>query len=110
MLITARAVRYVSEQLNVPVLTTFTGSQINLYRIKRGYKPYKVWVGTRVKEITELVEANKWPHYPTRINPADLAFRGCSAQELLTLSLWWNGPSFLKEKKEKKDYWPKDGD
>ena len=31
-------------------------------------------------------------------NPADVVSRGVNPEQLKSLSLWWNGPSWLKEK------------
>jgi hypothetical protein len=98
-LCTARASRYVAEHLGLPVEACFADSQITLCRIRRGWKPFKQWVGARIKEITELVPSGNWYFVPGVENPADLVSRGCSATELLESELWWHGPKFLNEPK-----------
>ena len=45
-----------------------------------------------------------WRHCPGKDNPADLASRGTSTTLLMGSSLWWGGPSWLKEDE---DQWPK---
>ena len=34
------------------------------------------------------------------INPADIACRSCSGQELVGQELWWRGPEFLRNSSE----------
>ena len=102
-LCTARASRYVAEHLSLPIEACFSDSQITICRIKRGWKPFKQWVGARLKEITELVPAGNWYFVPGIENPADLVSRGCYATELLNSDLWWHGPKFLHADKEQ---WP----
>ena len=58
----------------------------------------------RVNEIRNLSSVNVWRFSPGSLNPADLPFRGISAQELSNESLWFNGPDFLSKDE---DEWPK---
>ncbi|KAL7724201.1 hypothetical protein ACLKA6_005768 [Drosophila palustris] len=60
------------------------------------------FVSNRVAEIQEWTENAEWRHVPTKQNPADIVSRGCDVDELVT-SIWFNGPSFLKEPR---DSWP----
>ncbi|KAM8701313.1 hypothetical protein ACLKA7_007761 [Drosophila subpalustris] len=60
------------------------------------------FVSNRVAEIQEWTENAEWRHVPTKQNPADIVSRGCDVNELVT-SIWFNGPSFLKEPR---DSWP----
>ena len=44
-----------------------------------------------------------WRYCPGTINPADIASRSCSGQELVGQELWWRGPEFLRNSSES---WP----
>ena len=55
-----------------------------------------------MKEIKSL-QATDIRFVPTEDNPADMATRGKTPQELSS-STWWNGPQWLKQPKDK---WPK---
>jgi len=64
------------------------------------------FVGNRVKEINDIIDANQWRHVTGESNPADLPSRGCSPQQLKE-SRWWEGPSWLYKDQEE---WPKSVD
>uniref|UniRef100_A0A7E4UVZ8 DUF1758 domain-containing protein n=1 Tax=Panagrellus redivivus TaxID=6233 RepID=A0A7E4UVZ8_PANRE len=42
-------------------------------------------------------------YVPTKLNPADIASRGCSPEELAISDLWWKGPKFIELTEEN---WP----
>ena len=44
-----------------------------------------------------------WNHVPTKDNPADLASRETTVQQLVDSQLWWTGPSWLAQES---DTWP----
>ena len=67
----------------------------------RRYKPF---VSHRVAEIQEHSSPQQWHHVPGTKNPADLASRGASIEDLIAPSCWVNGPEFLYQ--EESD-WPK---
>ena len=54
-----------------------------------------IFVANRVSQIQETIPRENWKHVPTKENPADVASRGTSVQELINNSLWWKGPDFL---------------
>ncbi|GIX88184.1 reverse transcriptase [Caerostris darwini] len=62
-----------------------------------------VFVNNRVREIRSLTKKEYWRHIPGKLNPADIASRGCTLQHLLQYG-WWEGPEFLKAFPEA---WPK---
>ncbi|GIY74460.1 endonuclease [Caerostris darwini] len=62
-----------------------------------------VFVNNRVREIRSLSKKEYWRHIPGKLNPADIASRGCTLQHLLQYG-WWEGPEFLKAFPEA---WPK---
>ena len=49
-------------------------------------------------------EPAEWQHVPTDQNPADLCTRGTTPKELSDCVLWWNGPEWLLDDRDK---WPK---
>lgn len=57
----------------------------------------KQFVYNRVNEIHELTDNSSWRHVPTEMNPADMASRGASPGQLQNSTMWFNGPSFLKQ-------------
>ncbi|XP_066595396.1 uncharacterized protein [Prorops nasuta] len=84
-------------------VTAWLDSRDALAWIKKHPSSWKVFVANRVSYIqTELPDCN-WMYVPTFDNPADLATRGMSANELKTAKLWWNGPEWLPKSKE---HWP----
>ena len=53
-------------------------------------------MSNRVAYIQERIPASSWHHIRSFNNPADLASRGCLPSELMSNTLWFNGPSFLQ--------------
>ncbi|XP_043862004.1 uncharacterized protein LOC122756464 [Drosophila santomea] len=69
-------------------------------------KPACTWttfVANRVAKIEQCTGGSKWGHVRSEDNPADLASRGVSPQELKDSALWWRGPAWLHLKQEQ---WP----
>ena len=60
-------------------------------------KPLQVYVRNRVDEIRSLVPNAKFSYVNTRENPSDLLSRGISVNVMAKSSLWWEGPSWLKD-------------
>ncbi|XP_075162872.1 uncharacterized protein LOC142235505 [Haematobia irritans] len=86
-------------------LTHFwTDSMIVLAWLQKPPCSWSAFVGNRVSEIVENVGSENWSHVDSESNPADVACRGCSPDELKTHHLWWTGPSWLKLPR---DHWPK---
>ena len=65
-------------------------------------KPLKTLVQNRVMEITETEDIS-FRYVITSQNPADLASRGVSAQDLDKRELWWHGPKWLQDSEKT---WP----
>ncbi|XP_048001463.1 uncharacterized protein LOC125238232 [Leguminivora glycinivorella] len=61
------------------------------------------FVKNRTSEIQESTNAASWRYVPSKENPADLVSRGLGADLIMNCSLWWSGPSFLKQDMA---YWP----
>ena len=79
----------------------WTDSQCVLHWMK-SHKPLPVFVQNRLKEITSHKDI-KFRYVTTTQNPADLATRGVSTEELVNNQLWWHGPSWLGDQETK---WP----
>ena len=73
----------------------FSDSQVTLWRLQNPYNNYKVFVANRLKTIQQLSSPSDWYYVSTGENPADLASRGEKLEELMSSSLWLNGPEFL---------------
>lgn len=80
----------------------WTDSCVAFYWITRNL-PWNVYVYNRVKEIRENCDSSNWYHIQGMLNWADVASRGCNAEQLLSLR-WWEGPSWLRLSQEE---WPK---
>ena len=74
-----------------------------LHWVRSHSRKFKVDVGNRVAEIQSASDPEQWRHVPTRVNPADKATRGMSAQQLAADPTWWHGPQFLQDSE---DSWP----
>jgi len=65
---------------------------------------WKTFVANRVSHTHEITAVENWNHISSKENPADLVSRGVDATTLSKLSLWWNGPTWLKQVET---YWPR---
>ena len=79
----------------------WTDNQCVLHWIM-GKKPLITFFQNQVKEITETKDIS-FRYVETNQNPADLATRGVSAQDLDTCELWWRGPKWLQDRQKT---WP----
>ncbi|XP_044571170.1 uncharacterized protein LOC123257198 [Drosophila ananassae] len=82
-------------------LYAWSDSTITLAWIKNGLNKIK-FIRRRTDEIRELKNA-EWNHIRSEDNPADLASRGVSANQLINCNLWWRGPKWLTDPKSQ---WP----
>ncbi|WKX90962.1 hypothetical protein Q1695_009644 [Nippostrongylus brasiliensis] len=64
-----------------------------------------VFIQNRVKTIRKNAPDTIFRYVPTNFNPADIGSRGSTIQQLTKNTLWWDGPSFLKNPE---DTWPED--
>lgn len=94
-LIGARMTRFVRKELRAGDLKAmlWTDSMCVLHWLKTS-KELSVFVGNRITEIKGEDDI-EFRYVPTSENPADLATRGVSLQDLS--SLWWQGPSCLRK-------------
>ena len=73
----------------------YSDSQVALFWIRGENKEWKPFAQNRVRTIKSLVPANNWKFCPGKDNPADLPSQGASVSELLTKSIWFQGPEWI---------------
>ncbi|XP_070143520.1 uncharacterized protein [Drosophila kikkawai] len=81
----------------------WTDSTIVLAWLNKPPCQWTTFVANRVTKIAQNADASQWSHMRSEHNPADLARRGVTAEELATSELWWHGPSWLTQQQ---DTWP----
>lgn len=92
------------ETIYSPAETYFwCDSMIVLHWLHSTTDNFKIFIAKRVKETLAVSKTSQWRHVSTKMNPADLISRGASPSQLSDSSLWWNGPSWLRESQES---WP----
>ena len=84
-------------------ITLWTDSQNCLAWIQSDSRQYKPYINNRVSAILDHSTAEQWKWTDTSNNPADLASRGVTLQQLKDCDLWWKGPRFLWDNNAK---WP----
>ena len=75
----------------------WTDSKVVLGYISNDARRFHVFVANRVQQIRDRTTPDQWRYVRSEENPADHASRGLSAKEL-TVSNWFQGPSFLWER------------
>ncbi|XP_029158459.1 uncharacterized protein LOC114930787 [Nylanderia fulva] len=79
---------------NVPI-HCWTDSSVVLAWLCATPSRWHTFIANRVSEIHSNLSNATWRHVPTAVNSADCASRGMSAPDLISHSLWWQGPSWL---------------
>lgn len=79
----------------------WTDSTIVLSWLRKTPSTWTTFVANRVCRIQENVGNHNWYHVKSEDNPADLGSRGSSPLDLANSSLWWHGPSWLRDHKSK---------
>lgn len=90
-------------QLDINSIFYWSDSTIVLSWISAQPRNWKTFVCNRVSEIQSLSNINDWYHIMSSNNPADTISRGTSPNDLECSSMWWYGPSYLKQPQES---WP----
>lgn len=75
----------------------WTDSSVVLAWLSKHPSHWTTFVGNRVSTILSCVDNSHWAHVQSAHNPADLASRGVTPQELVSSSLWSKGPAWLHE-------------
>ena len=73
----------------------WSDSRIVLGYIANTSKRFSPFVHNRVRAITSTTDIDQWYHVPGHLNPADIASRGASCDQIIK-STWFSGPDFLK--------------
>lgn len=73
-------------------LTAFCDSKIVLSWLDSHPTRWKVFIANRTTQILEFLSVDHWHYIDTKHNPADYASRGLFPNEIISNSLWWNGP------------------
>ena len=90
--------------LNVPLTHVYlwSDSTIALHWIASEPHRWTTFVANRVTQIRQLVPDVTWKHVRSGDNPADVASRGLTGDQLIACDLWWQGPTWLPDQ----DSWP----
>ncbi|KMQ87939.1 bel12-ag transposon polyprotein [Lasius niger] len=96
---------HIRASLNLPTAPVYlwSDSTVALHWIHGHASRWKTYVANRISQIQLLLPEARWRHVPGKENPADCASRGISPRELVSHSLWWTGPAWLRKDKES---WP----
>lgn len=89
---------------NVPI-HLWTDSSITYTWINNHPSRWKDFVHNRVCYIQETVPQAIWHFVPGHENPADLATRGLTPNQLSNMSIWWTGPPWILQQPS---MWPKE--
>ncbi|KAL4702477.1 hypothetical protein ACJJTC_016427, partial [Scirpophaga incertulas] len=85
-----------SAHIHIQQHVCWTDSTIVLAWLNTPPHRLQVFEANRVSNIKANTCNLVWRHVPSALNPADCASRGISAQDILSLELWWS-PSWLRE-------------
>lgn len=92
-----------SFKITNPSLFLWSDATIVLAWLKKPPCNWKTFVAHRVSSILDKVGNKDWYHVASQDNPADLATRGLTPDELKDNELWWHGPRWLNKDKSQ---WP----
>ncbi|XP_075160007.1 uncharacterized protein LOC142233105 [Haematobia irritans] len=96
-LLLSNLVKYVTQifNSNITGITLWSDASIVLGWLSKPPYTWETYVANRTAQIHELVPTAQWKYVSTHDNPADLGTRGSKPRDLVSNSLWWNGPSWL---------------
>ncbi|UYV72368.1 hypothetical protein LAZ67_9002823 [Cordylochernes scorpioides] len=98
-LLLSQLYRSVVDSLKIDIGRAYlwSDSQISLSWIKSDPSRWKTFIHNRVVKIQQLSDRNSWRHVSGKDNPADCASRGIMPAALSGHTLWWQGPTWLKD-------------
>lgn len=99
---TKNELNHLSSNFNTTGIFSWTDSSIVFARLQNDI-PLQSYVANRVLRILDITTYAQWHHVPSMDNPADPITKGIHPQDLSTLSIWWNSPSWLCQDS---DSWP----
>lgn len=85
-----------SAKIPISKVYAWTDSTTVLSWLKSEPKCFKVFVTNRIAKIHTLLPDCEWNYVSTSDNPADPSSRGLLPSALITCSLHWNGPLFVR--------------
>ncbi|XP_076384534.1 uncharacterized protein LOC143263460, partial [Megalopta genalis] len=75
----------------------WTDSTITLAWLRCSPNKWKTFVANRVSQIQGLTSSDSWRHVASEDNPADLISRGTKPGTLQNTTIWWDGPTWLRQ-------------
>ena len=92
--VNARLLKYVAEALPIKMdsVICWTDSMVALHWIRGRSSCWKPFVGNRVAEIQSTWDPEYWKYCRSKENPADLLTRGLTRGDVISSTLWLNGP------------------
>ncbi|KAL4082684.1 hypothetical protein QTP88_029744 [Uroleucon formosanum] len=92
-----------STEVYLSLLHAWSDSSAVLSWLTSDPKHFKIFVTNRVAKIRQLLPGCVWNYVSTNDNPADPASRGLTPKLMLSSSIYWNGPEFIRLPE---DQWP----
>ncbi len=83
--------------------TFWTDSMDVVHWVRNQSRLFKPFVANRISFIQTESNPQQWRFVPGKENPADVATRGMSAEELKSANVWFQGPEFLHSEES---HWP----
>ena len=91
-------------KVEITATTFWCDSTAVLQILANSTKRFPTFVANRIATIERMVSPNSsWRHVPTQLNPADLASRGLTAENVVNDQIWLHAPDYLWNLE---DCWP----
>jgi hypothetical protein len=92
------------QELDIPATESesvfWTDSTCVLSHIRNESRRFQTFVANRISKIRDVSEPTQWKYINTKLNPADDASRGLTADEITQNERWLKGPEFLWQPNE----------
>ena len=95
-----RLLKAVNQAYKIPKenIYFYTDSRNALCWINTPSHKAKTYVYNRTAEVQRTSKLTQWGHVPTDVNPADIATRFITTEDLRDNNIWFEGPPFLRDK------------